>query len=75
MKTVAVAQREVSNRVTASLAAQFGDPETMDFITRFMPKPEPEPKRRSPDEDFDNPVLRKRNPPRHRPDAGGSLLR
>ena len=74
MKTVAAAQREVSNRVTASLAAQFGDPETMDFITQFMPKPEPEPQRRSPDEDFDNPVLRKRQggTPR-RPDDGGLL--
>jgi len=78
MKTVAAAQREVSNRVTASLAAQFGDPETMDFITQFMPKPEPEPKRQSPEEDFENPVLRKRQggtpqkPPR-RPDGG--LLR
>lgn len=62
MKTVAAAQREVSKRVTASLSSQFGDPETMDFITQFMPEPEPEPKRRSPssDEDFDNPVLRKR---------------
>ncbi len=39
MTTVQAAQREVSNRVTASLAQQFGDPETMDLITRFMPEP------------------------------------
>jgi len=60
MKTVRAAQREVSNRVTASLAEQFGDPETMDFITQFMPKPEPEAPKRPREEDFDNPVLRKR---------------
>lgn len=83
MKTVQAAQREVSTRVTESLSEQFGDPETMDFITQFMPQPEPEPKRREhhPDEDFDSPVLRKRqgrppqDPNRRRPDAGGSLLR
>ena len=39
MKTVQAAQHEVSNRVTASLAEQFGDSESMDIITRFMPKP------------------------------------
>lgn len=84
MKTVRAAQREVSNRVTASLAEQFGDPQTMDFITQFMPKPEPEPGRdRGADEDFEGTVLRKRqratppaqDPPRRRPDDGGSLLR
>lgn len=62
MKTVRAAQREVSNRVTASFSQQFGDPETMDFITQFMPKPEAAPARkdRVPDEDFDGGVLRKR---------------
>lgn len=53
MKTVQAAQREVSNRVTASLAEQFGGPETMDFITQFMPKPEGAPGKQDsgPDED------------------------
>ncbi|HEX6351678.1 YbaB/EbfC family nucleoid-associated protein [Actinophytocola sp.] len=85
MRTVAAAQREVSNRVTESLTQQFGDPETMDFITQFMPEPEQEPQRgdRDPD-DFDGAVLRKRQgrglqdatPKRRRPDDGsGSLLR
>jgi DNA-binding protein YbaB len=79
MKTVQAAQREVSSRVAASLAEQFGDPETMDFITQFMPQPEePKPSR---DEDFDGNVLRKRqgrvpqDPKARRPDEGGSLLR
>jgi DNA-binding protein YbaB len=58
MTTVQAAQREVSNLVTASLAQQFGDAETMEFITRFMPKPEPAEPR--PERDFDGPVLRKR---------------
>src|SRR3954452_7642806 len=49
MKTVQAAQREVSNRVTASLD-QFSDAETMDFITQFMPQPEPEPRRTRDDE-------------------------
>jgi DNA-binding protein YbaB len=81
MKTVQAAQREVSNRVTASLAQQFGDPETMDFITQFMPKPEPEPERTPREEGFEGNVLRKRaggtpqEPKRRRPEDGGSLLR
>jgi DNA-binding protein YbaB len=62
MQTVAKAQRDVSNRVTASLAQQFGDEETMDFITQFMPTPAEQPKKppRDPDEDFNGTVLRKR---------------
>ena len=60
MRTVQAAQREVSNRVTASLAQQFGDPATMDFITQFMPAPEPAPTRQERDEDFEGNVLRKR---------------
>jgi len=80
MKTVQAAQREVSNRVTASLAEQFGDAETMDFITQFMPKPEAAPakKERDPDEDTEGAVLRKRRGgrPQTGPDnTGGSLLR
>jgi DNA-binding protein YbaB len=83
MQTVQAAQREVSTRVTESLSHQFSDPETLDFITRFMPEPEPEPQRRAPtpNEDFDGTVLRKRqgrtpqDPKRPRPDTGGSLLR
>ena len=85
MRTVQAAQREVSNRVTASLAQQFGDPETMDFITQFMPKPDATPttKERAPDEEFGGTVLRKRpgrtiepDPEmKRRPDDGGSLLR
>ncbi|HYQ69732.1 YbaB/EbfC family nucleoid-associated protein [Actinophytocola sp.] len=84
MKTVRAAQGEVSNRVAASLAEQFGDPETMDFITQFMPAPE-EPKRSRDEEldgeEFDGNVLRKRqgrvpqDPRTRRPDEGGSLLR
>jgi DNA-binding protein YbaB len=83
MKTVQAARREVSNRVTASLAEQFSDPATMDFITQFMPKPavdEPRPPR-GPEEEFESPVLRKRqgrtpqDPNRPHPDDGGSLLR
>lgn len=79
MKTVQAAQREVSNRVTASLAQQFGDTETMDFITQFMPAPEPAPATRAPDEDAEGSVLRKRrggrpeDPGTDQP--GGSLLR
>jgi len=79
MKTVEAAQREVSSRVAASLAEQFGDPETMDFITQFMPQPEEPPRD---DKDFDGTVLRKRQghvpqdpKTRRRPDEGGSLLR
>lgn len=88
MTTVQAAQREVSNRVTASLAAQFGDQETMDFITQFMPKTEAEPAKqeRAPEDDLSDGVLRKRpgrsaaptepEPPRRRPNDGpGSLLR
>jgi hypothetical protein len=77
MTTVGAAQREVSSRVTASLTEQFGDQDTTDFITQFMPQPEPEPQR--PDEDLGGTVLRKRRgrPPRPpaRHDDGGSLLR
>lgn len=40
MTTVRAAQREVSDRVTASLAQQFGDAESTDLLTRFMPDPE-----------------------------------
>jgi hypothetical protein len=83
---VAAAQREVATRVTASLTDQFDTPETMDFITRFMPKPEPAAPRqdRDPDRDLDDAggtVLRKRqgrptqDPQRPRPDDGGPLLR
>jgi DNA-binding protein YbaB len=86
MRTVQAAQREVSNRVTASLAQQFGDSDTMDFITRFMPKPDEAPagKEREPDEEFDGTVLRKRpgrtsrsgtDAEHRRDDGGGSLLR
>jgi DNA-binding protein YbaB len=79
MTTVQAAQREVSNRVTASLAEQFGDSETMDFITQFMPKPEPAATRPAPDEDAEGSVLRKRSggSPRHpgHEEPGGSLLR
>lgn len=85
MKTARAAQREVSNRVTATLAAQFGDPETMDFITQFMPPPAEAPATppRAPDDDFSGGVLRKRpgrtpqsSQERRRPDdSGGSLLR
>ncbi|MFL6127138.1 YbaB/EbfC family nucleoid-associated protein [Actinophytocola sp.] len=80
MKTVRAAQREVSNRVATSLASQFGDPETMDFISQFMPEPEPPKRDRGATEDFEAPVLRKRQggtpkaPERRRPDDG-SLLR
>lgn len=79
MKTAQAAQREVSNRVTASLAEQFGGTETMDFITQFMPKPEPAPTRQAPEEDSEGAVLRKRRG--GRPNSGtddpggGSLLR
>lgn len=41
METVRAAQREISNRVTASLSEQFGDTDAMDLITRFMPPPGP----------------------------------
>lgn len=76
MRTVAVAQREVNDRVTASLSAQFGPGDTMDFVTQFMPKPEPEAPRhqRDPDDEFGGNVLRKRPgrgpqaEPRQRPD-------
>ncbi|MFC4858177.1 YbaB/EbfC family nucleoid-associated protein [Actinophytocola glycyrrhizae] len=79
MRTVQAAQREVSNRVTASLSQQFGDPETMDFVNRFMPQPEATPTRREPAPDEDGgSVLRKRRgggPQQTGPDDGGSLLR
>lgn len=79
MQTVQAAQREVSSQVTASLSTQFGDSETLDFITQFMPEPEPAPTRRDrdPDEDVDGAVLRKRKggrPGQEGPN-GGSLLR
>jgi DNA-binding protein YbaB len=79
MKTVQAAQREVSNRVTASLAEQFGSSDTMDFITQFMPPPEPTPTRQVPDEDAEGAVLRRRRGgrpegPGH-DEPGGSLLR
>lgn len=69
MKTVHAAQRKVSDRVTASLTEQFGDAETMDFITRFMPAPEPAPARpeRDPAEDVEGTVLRKRRGGRPQP--------
>jgi DNA-binding protein YbaB len=78
MTTVQAAQREVSRRVTASLAQQFGDTDTMDFITQFMPKP-PERRERAPEEDFEGGVLRRRQGGRPRPGpddhGGGSVLR
>lgn len=79
MQTAQAAQREVSSQVTASLSTQFGDSETLDFITQFMPKPEPAPARRDrdPDEDIDGAVLRKRKGgrPGQEGQTGGSLLR
>lgn len=79
MRTVQAAQREVSSQVTASLSTQFGDSETLDFITQFMPAPEPAPTRRDrdPDEDTDGAVLRKRKGgrPGQEGQTGGSLLR
>jgi len=78
MQTVQAAQREVSSQVTASLSTQFGDSDTMDFITQFMPKPEPAPTRRTPDEeDPDSAILRKRRGgrPGQEGQSGGSLLR
>lgn len=38
MRTVQAAQRDVSNRVTASLAEGFGDQETLEMIAQFMPQ-------------------------------------
>lgn len=80
MRTVQAAQREVSSQVTASLSTQFGDSETLDFITQFMPEPEPAPavRDRAPDEDVDGAVLRKRKGGRPQTgghDNGGGLLR
>ena len=77
MQTVQAAQLKVSEHVTASLNTQFGDTETMDFITRFMPPPEPAPAHRDPEEDFDGSLLRKRKGgrPRSGQDNGGGLLR
>jgi DNA-binding protein YbaB len=48
MGTVQAAQREISTRVTASLAHQFSDAETMDLINQLMPNP-------APTHDFDGP--------------------
>lgn len=87
MKTVQAAQREVSNRVTASLSEQFGDPETMDFIRQYMPKPEPTrdatPRTDPHPDEGHGSVLRKRpsrgqqpsepDRPRRRPDDGNIL--
>ena len=68
MKTVQAAQREVTTRVTASLTEQFGDSGTMDFITQFMPQPDPTPTRKDPqEEDFEGGVLRKRQGGRSAP--------
>jgi DNA-binding protein YbaB len=77
MRTVQAAQREVSERVTASLSGQFGGTETMDFITQFMPKPESAPTRRDRDEDVEGAVLRKRKGgrPQTGHDTSGGLLR
>jgi DNA-binding protein YbaB len=84
MTAVRAAQREVSNRVTATMAAQFGDTETMDFITQFMPPPAETPvPQRDQDDDFSGGVLRRRPgraqepaPERHRrDDAGPGSLR
>ncbi|MGB3437565.1 MAG: YbaB/EbfC family nucleoid-associated protein [Actinophytocola sp.] len=78
MKTAQAAQREVSDRVTASLAQQFGDSETMDFITQLMPKPPAAPRRDTGEGVEEGSVLRKRQGGRPRTDpdtAGGSLLR
>ena len=77
MQTVQAAQRQVSERVTASVARPFGNQETMDFITQFMPKPEPAPTRRTPDEDEEGAILRKRRGgrPQSDQDTGGGLLR
>ncbi len=77
MQTVQAAQRDVSARVTASLSGQFNDPATMDFITQFMPKPEPAPTRRTPDDDEEGAILRKRTGgrPQAGRDTGGGLLR
>lgn len=79
MQTAQAAQLKVSERVTASLSGQFGGTETMDFITRFMPTPEPAPTRRDrpADDEEDGAILRKRKGGRagqQGPD-GGSLLR
>lgn len=76
MQTVQAAQAKVSERVTASLSGQFGGTETMDFITRFMPKPEPAPARRDREEDEDGAILRKRRggrPPSGHDNSGGLL--
>jgi DNA-binding protein YbaB len=60
MRTVQAAQVKVSERVTASLTTQFGGTDTMDFITQFMPAPEPPPSRPTRAEDEDGAILRKR---------------
>ncbi|GAB1513852.1 YbaB/EbfC family nucleoid-associated protein [Actinophytocola sp. KF-1] len=77
MQTVHAAQRKVSERVTASLTGQLGDSGALDFITQFMPKPEPPPTRPTPAEDEDGAILRKRKGGRPHPghDTSGGLLR
>lgn len=89
MKTVQAAQRQVTERVTDSVRQHFGSPETVDFMSQFLPELPPEPKpqvERDPD-DGQGAVLRKRpnrgeqptasDRPRRRPDGDGtgSLLR
>lgn len=79
MQTVQAAQREVSSQVTASLSTQFGDSDTLDFITQFMPKPEPAPARRErpvDDDEDEGAILRKRKGGRPGQDGhSGGLLR
>ncbi len=61
MAAVRDAQRQVSEKMTESLAGTFGDSSTMDFIRRFAPEPEPEPARHTArGEEYGN-VLRKRS--------------
>ena len=62
MKTVHAAQRQVADRVTASVRQHFDSPDTVDFMRQFLPEPPPEPSRqveRDPD-DGEGSVLRKR---------------
>ncbi len=79
MSAVQAAQRQVSAKLTESLAGTFGDPSTMDFLRRFVPEPEPaKPATRDPEDGY-GAVLRKR-PGAGRPaspegGAGGGILR